>query len=247
MKDNPYFKFYTSDWLNGRIMLEDFTAQGLFISVCAYYWHNSGDLLLIHCNKRFKQPETMQTLISENLIELDGERIKIKFLDEQLEARGVKAEQNRINGSKGGRPKNPKETEIKPNGLFLETETKPNDNPNETNIEKSREENSKIKEKKKKNIGFQPNFDELESWMVEPLKIWYNYKKAKKQNYVDIGWNALVKKMKASFTNENDLMKAIENTMANNWQGIVVPTANPKTTTDPMHDDLTQMDYSKPF
>jgi hypothetical protein len=100
---------------------------------------------------------------------------------------------------------------------------------------------------KNKKVGFQPNFDELESWMVEPLKIWYAYKKEKKQNYLEIGWNSLVKKMKASFTNENDLMKAIENTMANNWQGIVVPTANHKTTTDPMHDDLTQMDYSKPF
>lgn len=43
------------------------------------------------------------------------------------------ASKNRANGQKGGRPrKNPNETQQKPSGLFLETQTKPKRNPNET-------------------------------------------------------------------------------------------------------------------
>jgi hypothetical protein len=98
---------------------------------------------------------------------------------------------------------------------------------------------------KNKKVGFQPNFDELESWMVEPLKIWYAYKKQIKKPYVQIGWDSLIKKIKSEYTNEADLMAAVQKSTSNGYAGLFA--ANPKTTTDPMHDDLTQMDYSKPF
>lgn len=131
-KENPYFKFYTSEWLNGRITLEEYELQGLFINLCAYYWHSHGDLTKEQANKKFKNPVGLDSLLKENLIGLKGEKIIILFLDEQLIARGVQSVQNRANGNKGGRPK-------KTHSVNLEnqnkSESKPIDNKSNSDID----------------------------------------------------------------------------------------------------------------
>lgn len=134
-KEIPYFKFYIGDWSNGDITLESFELQGVFINVCAYYWSKDCSVSLENVKKKFRSvSDSIDDLIKCNCIKKVGENISISFLNEQMESKEVQKAINRNNGSKGGRP--PKEkTEEKPNRLFLQ-------NPNITNIKKSKEEKS---------------------------------------------------------------------------------------------------------
>lgn len=138
-KELPYFKFYIGEWSNGDITLEDYEAQGLFVNICAYYWFKECQLSLAALNKKFRSHEhIISNLIDLNIIKKIGDNISISFLNEQFSSKEVQKAVNRNNGKLGGRPIG-KKTETKPNGLIFdnpnETETKPNDNPNLTNID----------------------------------------------------------------------------------------------------------------
>lgn len=145
-KDLPYFKFFCSEWSDGDITLETYEIQGLFINICAYYWSNECVLELSKLKKRFrKDAELVDLLLESNLIKLNDGYIKINFLDEQKSERKEKSVINKVNGSKGGRPKNPIETEINPVGYFSLTEPKANEKAlreEERREEKKREENN---------------------------------------------------------------------------------------------------------
>lgn len=141
-KELPYFKFYIADWISGDITLEDYSIQGLFVNICAYYWSKDCDLSIINLRKKFRGfDDEIDALFESNIIKKSDGNVHISFLNEQLESKEVQKITNKINGQKGGRPKVLK-TETKPNGLNFAnrnvtetiTETEPNDNPNLTNI-----------------------------------------------------------------------------------------------------------------
>lgn len=155
-KEIPYFKFYINEWINGDITLEDMDIQGVFINICCYYWSKDCNINIVNLNKKFKQNiEQIKYLISIDIIKLIDDKISIQFLDEQFNSKEVQKITNKINGSKGGRPK--KITEQKPNGLFLESETKAKENRNITNIKERREDKS----------IYIPLLSEVESYFVE--------------------------------------------------------------------------------
>ena len=138
-KEIPYFKFYPNDWINGDITLEDYSMQGLFINICAYYWSKECDLSITNTKKRFRGFEDkIDELISTKILKTKGENVLISFLDEQLSSKELQNLVNKINGRKGGRPKKVK-TEEKPNGFLnkteLITETKPIDDEKDKDIE----------------------------------------------------------------------------------------------------------------
>jgi len=149
-KELPYFKFYVNDWINGDITLETFELQGLFINICGYYWSKDCELTLSNLSKKFREnKDQINQLVECGVIKVDDGKIRISFLNEQLQSKEVQIITNRRNGALGGRPRK-EETEEKPNGLIFanrnETESitqmKANDNPNITNIEKSKVNNT---------------------------------------------------------------------------------------------------------
>lgn len=81
-RELPYFKFFTSEWLNGNVTLEDYELQGLFINVCAFYWHKDCKLEHSIAEKKFRGSR-LQELIDAKLITLDNGNLIISFLDEQ--------------------------------------------------------------------------------------------------------------------------------------------------------------------
>lgn len=149
-KELPYFKFITSEWLDGEITLEDLEVQGLFINICALYWSKEGRVYLSKLKKRYRQAEenSFNILVEEGFIQVNEDLVSISFLDEQLEERAAKSLTNSKNGKKGGRPrkpnKNPTESEEKPIALISESKPK----PNESQLEERRRE-EKREEKKR--------------------------------------------------------------------------------------------------
>jgi len=152
-KELPYFKFITSEWLDGEITLESLEVQGLFVNICALYWSKEGRVYLSKLKKRYRNAdaESFEILIEEGFIQLNDDLVTISFLDEQLEERKAKSLTNSRNGKKGGRPrkpkKNPTESEEKPTGLISESEEKPNQSQlEEKRREEKREEKKRILE-----------------------------------------------------------------------------------------------------
>lgn len=139
-KELPYFKFDCAQWISGNITLEDLQTQGAFINICAYYWFKSGDLTLSEIKRRvkLKQP-TINRLVESGVIKLDGDYIKISFLDQQFEERQHISKRNSENAKKGGAPKgnlNAKKEE-KNNRPLNEKQ------PKTTNIEEEENKNKK--------------------------------------------------------------------------------------------------------
>lgn len=237
-KELPYFKFYIGEWLNGDITIEDYECQGVFINVCAYYWQKDAELTLTVLMKRFRNYETqIKQLIESKLIKVIGENISISFLNEQMESKEIQKITNQKNGAKGGRPRK-EETENKPNGFLLETETKAKLNPNITNIEERKEEENieeEIKEKKSKPTKRTiEQFQEIARKSFENCKCvfgndfkkeWFtliqseNWKK-KDQNAYDYNLKRLMK------FDEIFSISLVEASIAGSYKGVVFPNTN---------------------
>lgn len=145
-KTLPYFKFDASEWISGSITLEDYEAQGVFINVCAYYWHRQGKLTLTEIKRRLlnSKPTAFDSLIKSKLIHVKNDVVKIDFLDEQLHERGLLCITNSVNGKKGGRPKAPKDAEKKPTALV----SVKNNKAKKSNKEEEQEQEEEREEEK---------------------------------------------------------------------------------------------------
>ena len=107
-KELPYFQFEPAEYLAGNISFCSLEAQGLFVNLCSYYWQRSCQLTKEQFLKRLNYADEFAELVEENIVELQENRIRIEFLDEQYLKATKKSIINSINGSKGGRPKKEK-------------------------------------------------------------------------------------------------------------------------------------------
>jgi hypothetical protein len=81
-KELPYFKFHSSEWLLNRISDENYRVKGIFIDLCAYYWHKECTVSYKEVCKKLGKTNVklMQDL---NFLLIKNDEIVIKFLDEQ--------------------------------------------------------------------------------------------------------------------------------------------------------------------
>lgn len=133
----------------GNISFEEMNVQGLYLNICAFYWHRDGDVSMDELKKRFKNNTDLIPELTERFLDVDDAgKISIDWLDEQFEERNHLSSVNSKNGSKGGRPKALKTKEKKPNAKKSKSDIK----AKETNIEENRIEknNTEIRIEKKK-------------------------------------------------------------------------------------------------
>lgn len=104
MKELPYFRFYTGEWIQGDISAEEFDLQGLFVNVCCYYWNQDCNLAKARLEKRFKNHiSLLKQLYDQNYVKIfRNGQVSIKFLDEQYKQLLEKHEILREAGRKGG-------------------------------------------------------------------------------------------------------------------------------------------------
>jgi ribosomal protein L12E/L44/L45/RPP1/RPP2 len=103
-KELPYFKFFPSEWVTGDITLCDEKTQGVFITICAFYWMKDCSMSLANAKQRFsKNIASLDYLLEQKIIKVDDEQnIVINFLDKQMNEFIDVAEKRAIAGSKGG-------------------------------------------------------------------------------------------------------------------------------------------------
>ncbi len=82
-KELPYFKFFASEWLLGRISAMPDKIQGAFILAIAHYWSKDCDYNPIEFEQ--KLGKSRYKVLSElNFIEAKNSKVSIPFLDEQF-------------------------------------------------------------------------------------------------------------------------------------------------------------------
>lgn len=103
-KELPYFRFTVSEWLNDDISLETYHLQGVFASVCAFYWFQDCSITKAKLKKRFSDAqEEIEELLKLGIIKEGAENfISIKFLDEQFDLLSEKRKKRVEAGRKGG-------------------------------------------------------------------------------------------------------------------------------------------------
>lgn len=164
-KNFPYFKFTAHEWLTGDIVFEDFELQGLFINVCAIYWHRDGKVSYEELSKRLKT-DRLNELTDRFFSVIDG-FISVKFLDEQLiEAKHI-SKVNSDNGKKGGRPKANTAQEKKPTAFISVSESKAKKSKEEEEQEEEVNKNKNKEDSNTRDLSFYGNFETVSKNITE--------------------------------------------------------------------------------
>lgn len=103
-KELPYFRFTVAEWMNDDIGLESYHLQGVFISVCSFYWFRDCSVTQATLKKRFSDAqEELNHLLDLGIIkERENDFICIKFLDEQYDKLSKERKNKVDSGRKGG-------------------------------------------------------------------------------------------------------------------------------------------------
>lgn len=103
-KELPFFKFFPFEWLSGNISLESYETQGLFISICSYYWQRDCNLTQTNLHKKFNDNNIeIKKLIDLGTIQIKRDQVFIKFLSEQYMELREKRKKLSDAGIKGNR------------------------------------------------------------------------------------------------------------------------------------------------
>lgn len=78
-----WFKFSPSDWMMGKIQKCPRETRGAFMNLCCLYWNKECELTFE--DAEIEIDEHLSMLIKKKVIKVEGENIRISFLDEQME------------------------------------------------------------------------------------------------------------------------------------------------------------------
>lgn len=91
MNGFPYWQFHNERWLTGKASSLDLDAQGLFLYFCMAAWASRGafNICQTSVRLRFRKSaewiaETLGVMVEIGILIEDGEKYRIKFIDEQI-------------------------------------------------------------------------------------------------------------------------------------------------------------------
>ena len=194
-KELPYFRFTVQEWQNGNISLERYELQGLFISVCGFYWLQDCNITLTILKKKFNNATILlQELIDLGILKHESRRDKIDivFLNNQYDLLSEKRKLRQVAGSKGGNAK----AKLKQKGSY--------------------------KDKDKDNNKDKNKYDFVNPYYLEIFKRWMQYKSNRKETYksIDSEKTFYDKLFKMSNGKIDTAIKIVEQSIGNNWAGI---------------------------
>lgn len=100
-----YFSFYPSEYLSKDICFCSMSAQGVFINIVCLYVQREGQLKVSQIKRRFAEyTKELEELYEEQVIKKDGEKIVIRFLDDQITEIKALLHKRSEDGKRGGRP-----------------------------------------------------------------------------------------------------------------------------------------------
>ena len=107
MESLRWFKFDTKLWTAGRISMEDYDVQGVFLACCILYWDREGEVQMKHLRRKVNADEQIDLLMSIGLLHDREGMVYIKWIDEEIES--ANARRNRSRKGAAARWNNAKE------------------------------------------------------------------------------------------------------------------------------------------
>lgn len=230
MKVDIWMPLYINDYL-GDTMHLNAEENGVYLLLMMHYWkkgylqNNISGLAIVT-----RSSEDITLCILNEFFSLNKGKWTHSRIDKELQNASSRRDSARINGLKGGRPKNPQETHGLREGKPTEN---PKGNPQKTSSPSpsplsSEEEKINKKEKipppppkgaKRSTLHF--NFIEDPEWK-RVYKEWAQNKKSpyRKQLGLEKGFTHL---KNISSNDIETARKIIDNSLANNWAGLFVP------------------------
>ena len=99
-KELPYFKFFISEWILGRISDHSDKIQGSFIIAICHYWNKQCDYNRIDFERKIGK-KRFKMLLDLKFFDVENETIRIDFLDEQFLELSENKKVNSTNGKLG--------------------------------------------------------------------------------------------------------------------------------------------------
>ena len=101
-KELPFYKFYPTEWLLGKISRETIEIQITFLKVSCWYWQKDCDIT--YDDIIFYEDEKLvKIVIEKGYVKLGKSgKISIKFLDEQILEHKKRNKLKKESGRKGG-------------------------------------------------------------------------------------------------------------------------------------------------
>ena len=214
-KDSPWFKFFTGEWANGSITLENYSVQGVFINVCCFYWSKQGDVTRKQLEKKIRSNKELNILFDEEILKIENEKVTINFLDSQIVEREKRSKQS----SDAGKISAAKRAEKKQhpfNDRSTPVEISFNENPTIKNKSKKESKSKSKKDINKEEIVFFPNDILLDEKYKQFLNFRKEIKKAITPSSIELNKKKL---MNLANQDGNKAIEIIEQSIANGWQG----------------------------
>lgn len=137
-KELPYFRFTVQEWQNGKISLESYELQGLFMSICGYYWLQDCCLSRTLLCKKFRGYEKLvDELIELSILKFNKktDEIEITFLNMQFDLLSKARQSKQKAGSIGGKQKSSNARAV----LKQKSSYKDKDNDNDNNKDNNKD------------------------------------------------------------------------------------------------------------
>ena len=131
-KELPYFRFTVQEWQNGKISLESYELQGVFMSICGYYWLQDCCLSRTLLCKKFRGYENLvDELIELSILKFNKktDEVEITFLNMQFDLLSKARQSKQKAGSIGGKQKSSNARAV----LKQKSSYKDKDNDNDNN------------------------------------------------------------------------------------------------------------------
>ena len=208
-KELPYFRFNCSEWLTGNIIFESYEMQGAFIRLCAELWNRNNELSIIDAYKRINNKKILDKIFELGYAKNQNDYVFISFITEEFEYANSRHSRLSEAGRKGGLSK----AKAKPKP----SKSHPLPTRKEKKKKRIKEDNKEIIESNRIDLfPFQEDFRDV--W-----DNWIQYKKVEhKKTFKRIETEQAGFKVLLELSKGNSLVaeKIIQQSIANNWQGL---------------------------
>lgn len=205
-KELPYYKHEPSEWLEGEIQVCSDAAIVCFTNLRDGYWLKLGCMSTAFALQKYcrRDASILQELIDAGIIDVEGDNIRIKFLDIQLhEFNSVSEKRSK---AANARWKNANEMQVHSKSNAIREDKIKLDKIKEDEIVPLEKETKFIFKKALFDFGFDEKL--ITEWMVI----------RKKKGAVDseTAFNAFIREVKKSNSDINEILKIC---VENSWKG----------------------------
>lgn len=159
MDNLQWFKFSPSDWMMGRIQRQPAQVQVDFIRLCCKYWQKDCELLAE--DAELEAMESYSVLVKYRFIIIDGDSVRISFLDEQFTTASSKRQKASDAGKRSAEVRR-RSTDVQQTFNDASTDVE------QSRVEESRVDEDKIRVKKERSIPPPPpSIDEVIAYFKE--------------------------------------------------------------------------------